>query len=321
MEPIDRRARNIFREVKWMIGKALTFGLVCAGMALGQTTTAPVAANTPVAASAAVAAATTVVAAAVPAKAYTFDVVSIRQNISGDAEQFGPTPDGYRMTNMTLELPIMSAYVPQIGGPLFFSDDQIKGFPVWMMTERYDISARIAEEDRAEWQSHASQKVMLQVMMRALLEDRCKMVVHREVKEAAVYSLVVGKKGPKFRETNPDVAHPGGEALPWGGIVVFSNRGVSLYGTSMASLASILSQMMNMHRPILDKTGLTGRYDIVLKEPEMGAPPVAQQSGSSASDPSDSFTWVSESTGLKLESTKGQVETLVIDHMERPSSN
>ena len=286
-----------------MVCKVWMVALLSAGMAMGQATSAPSPAT------------------AKPGKPLTFDAVSIRQNISGDAEQFGPTPDGYRMSNMTLELPIMTAYVPQIGGAVFYSDDQIKGFPVWMMTERYDINARIAEEDRAEWQNPALQKVMLQAMMRALLEDRCKMVVHREVKEAAVYSLVVGKNGPKFKPTNPDVAHPGGEALPWGGTVVFSNSGVSLYGTSMASLASILSQMLNMHRPILDKTGLTGRYDIVLKNPEMGAPPVAQQSGPSASDPSDSFSWVSESTGLKLESTKAPAETLVIDHIERPSEN
>jgi uncharacterized protein (TIGR03435 family) len=115
--------------------------------------------------------------------------------------QFGPTADGYRMTNMSLALPLMTAYVPQVGGTAMYGQDQVKGLPDWFMSERYDIDARIADEDRVEWQKPESQKVMLQAMLQAMLAERCKLAVHREVKEVGVSSLVVAKGGPKFKET------------------------------------------------------------------------------------------------------------------------
>jgi uncharacterized protein (TIGR03435 family) len=194
--------------------------------------------------------------------------------------------------------------------------------PEWASQDNFAIDAKVPEEDLPDWQNPDKQPAMLRAMMQALLVDRCKLVVHREVKEVPVYSLVVGKNGPRFKATNPEETHEGVK-LPFGGILSPGQNGMTLYAAPMTSLAALMSSFgrMGTRRPILDKTGLTGRYDIVLKNPEMGAPPVAQQSGPSASDPSDSFSWVSESTGLKLESTKAPAETLVIDHIERPSEN
>jgi uncharacterized protein (TIGR03435 family) len=268
------------------------------------------------------------------AKAYAFDVVSIRQNISpmqmmmgpqSGPPQYGPTADGYRMANQSLVLPLLTAYVPQVGGATFYSpQDQIKGLPDWLMRERYDIDARIAGEDRAEWQKPESQKVMLQAMLQAMFAERCKLAVHREVKEVGVSSLVVAKGGPKFKETDPTVEHPDGMKLPWGGVMAFSNGAMSFYGATMASFASMMSSFGNGGRPIQDKTGLTGKYDITLKLGDMMMGPAQgeQQSATAASDPGASITsLLQEQLGLKLESAKGQVETLVIDHMERPSEN
>ena len=306
-----------------MVGKILAVGLVCAGLAVGQTATAPVAAGV-----AAPAAATTAAAAA-PTKAYSFDVVSIRQNVSPmqrdmGMPQFGPTADGYRMTNMSIGRVIMTAYVPQTAGSAFYSEAQVKGFPDWADRERYDIDARISDEDRADWQKPEMQKVMLQ----AMLAERCKLAVHREVKEVAVNSLVVAKGGPKFKETDPTVEHPGGMKLPWGGVLVPNQTkdgmSMSMYGTSMASLASLLSTMGGGMggggRTIVDKTGLTGRYDVVLKF-QGGEGPGQNQTAGAASDPGGGVSSMLGDLGLKLESSKAAVETLVIDHMERPSEN
>jgi bla regulator protein BlaR1 len=298
---------------------------VAAPMSVAQTS-APVA-NAPAAATANMA------ATVAPAKAYAFDVVSIRQNISpmqmmmgpqSGPPQFGPTGDGYRMSNMSLLLPMMTAYVPQVGGAAFYAQDQVKGYPAWMMTERYDIDARIADADQAEWQKPESQKVMLQAMLQAMFAERCKLTVHREVKEVGVSSLVVAKGGPKFKETDPTVEHPDGMKLPWGGVMAFSNGAMSFYGATMASFASMMSSFGNGGRPIQDKTGLTGKYDITLKlgDMMMGPSQGEQQSATAASDPGASITsLLQEQLGLRLESAKGQVETLVIDHMERPSEN
>ncbi|MGP8259378.1 MAG: TIGR03435 family protein [Acidobacteriaceae bacterium] len=310
-----------------MFGKILAGGFVCVGIAVGQTASAPAAG-----------AAASQTAPAVPAKAYAFDVISIRQNTTPmqmmraqtGPPQFGPTADGYHMSNMSMIVPIITAYVPQAGGAASYTFDQIKGLPDWTNSERYDIDARIADEDRVEWQKPESQKVMLRAMLQAMFTERCKMTVHREVKEVGVSSLVVAKGGPKFKETDPTVEHPDGVKLPWGGVMVmnFSNGAngtMSFYGATMSSFASTMSMFGNGGRPIQDKTGLTGNYDITLKigEMMMGPQQGDQQNGpAAAADPGGSITsLLQDQLGLKLQSEKGQVETLVIDHMERPSEN
>jgi len=315
--------RKIHYEVNGMIGKILVVGLACAGMAMGQ---APVAASEP-------AAAATMTSPVTPSKAYSFDVVSIRQNVSpmqmqrGGMPQFGPTPDGYQMKNMSIGMVIMTAYVPQTPGSAFYSHDQVKGDPEWFDRERYDIDARISDEDRADWQKPEMQKAMLQAMLQAMLAERCKLTVHREVKETPISALVVAKSGIKFKETDPTAEHPDGMKLPWGGVLVPNQTkdgmGMSMYGTSMASLASLLSTMgggMGAGRTIVDKTGLTGRYDVVFKF-DGGGPEVQNQGPGAASDPGGGIYSMLNSLGLKLESTKAPVETLVIDHIERPSGN
>jgi len=317
-----------------MIGKILTVGFVCAGMvvgqAAGQTGSAPAAVGGATTQTATAATA----AAAAPAKAYAFDVISIRQNktpMQGGMGMpvFGATGDGYHMANQSLLIPLITAYVPQAGSTAFFNpQDQIKGLPDWFNTERYDVDARIAEEDRAEWQKPDAQKVMLQAMLQAMLAERCKLTVHREVKEVGVSSLVLAKGGPKFKVTDPTVEHPNGFNLPWGGTMVMDfSKGsgtMSFYGATMASFASMISSWGNGGRPIQDKTGLTGKYDITLKlgDMMMGPQQGEQQGGPAANDPGASITsLLQDQLGLKLESEKGQVETLVIDHMERPSEN
>lgn len=308
-----------------MFGKILLAGFVCAGIAVGQTTSTPTTAAkvTPSAAS------TTPTTVAAPAKAYAFDVVSIRQNISEIPGDFGnPTVDGYRMINSSLGLVMNTAYVPQVGGAAFYSPGQVKGLPDWAGSERYDIDARISDADRSAWQNPAKQKVMLRSMLQAMLVERCRLAVHREIKDASVYSLVVGNSGIKFKETDPAVDPPSGTKLPWGGVVVNSSdgRSMSFYGTSMASLASLLSNILSgmgqLVGTVQDKTGLTGRYDYVIKFPPIEPRGQGDAQGAfTAPDPSSvAFTAV-EALGLKLEKGKGQVETLVIDHIERPSEN
>jgi uncharacterized protein (TIGR03435 family) len=297
-----------------MIGRLLVVGVLGAGMAMGQATSAPVP------------------AAAKPGKPMAFDVVSIRQNLVAPTQrrngppQFGPTADGYRMVGGPLLLPIITAYIPQTGAAAFMPD-QIKGLPDWVMRDAYDIDAKVSEEDMAEWQKPASQKTMLPAMMQSLLEDRFKLAVHREIKDEPVYLLTVGKGGPKFKVSDPTVEHPDGVKLPWGGVLVQSKGAPTLYGTSMASLATLLSSFgggQGTGRQIQDKTGLTGRYDITFKPSDVAPPPPSPGDvggAAAASDPASMIFTLVEGLGLKLESGKQPVETLVIDHIERPSEN
>jgi uncharacterized protein (TIGR03435 family) len=263
------------------------------------------------------------------AKRQAFDVISIRQNLTPPQQrngppQFGPTADGYRMVSGPLLLPMITAFVPETGAAAFMPN-QIKGLPDWVMRDAYDIDARVSEEDRAEWQKPESQKTMLPAMMQSLLEERFKLSVHREIKDASVYLLTVSKGGPKFKESDPAAEHPDGMKLPWGGILVQSGGNATLYGTSMASLATLLSSIggNGAGRQIQDKTGLTGRYDITIKLSDMSPPPQSSTNagGTTAADPGSIIFTVVESLGLKLESGKQPVETLVIDHIEKPSEN
>jgi len=296
-----------------MIARFCVVSVFSAGMAMGQPAVAPEAGK--------------------PAKPMAFDVISIRQNLSppqrahGAPPAFGPTPDGYRMVGIPMTLPIITAYLPQTSGVTAFMPNQIKDLPDWVNRDTYDIDAKVADENRADWQNPALQKTMLPAMLRTLLEDRFKMAVHRETKDTSVYFLVVAKTGPKFKQADPAAEHPDGIKLPWGGVLVQQQGVAKLYGTSMASLATLLSsiggQTGNIGRQIQDKTGLTGSYDVIINQP----PPDVAPSGQSgaASDPgggaSAVLDYVLDSLGLKLESGKSTVETLVIDHIERPSAN
>ena len=248
----------------------------------------------------------------------TFDVVSIRQNISqtgSKSVKLSPTPTGFQVTRMPLLIVLMTAYTPAVGG-MFMNN--IDNLPDWARRDNYDIDARISDADRAAWNDPKNQPAMLQQMLQTMLADRFKLVVHRTTREVPVYDLVVAKGGPKLTETKPDEPLPAGHTLPDGGVVVPSQDGPHLYNFSMSLLASALSEKSD--RPVHDKTGLTGRYDINMPNPERmaraeapdGAPPI---------DPEAERLDMVKSLGLKLEPAKEQIEILVIDHVEKPSEN
>jgi uncharacterized protein (TIGR03435 family) len=251
--------------------------------------------------------------------AQSFEVASIRQNTSGGAQHYGPSADGYRVTNLPLLVLIVTAYPPQHGEAAIFTDKSVVNLPEWTMKESYDITAKVAESDLPAWQDPARRTAMMRAMLQRLLEERCKLAVHHDMKEAPVYLLVVGKNGPKLTASNPDAPHPAGLNLPGGGMILPENGGRTLhfYDASMATLAPILSTATA--RPVQDKTGLTGRYDFLIPLPDNGRPAAASEP--SASEPGPSAFSAVEELGLKLVPAKAPSETLVIDHIERPSEN
>ena len=170
---------------------------------------------------------------------------------------------------------------------------QIAG-PSWIDEERYDIAARVS--GRA---SDAQQRLMLQTM----LADRFRLTAHAETRVLPAYELVVGKNGPKLHEATPDAI----------GSRVFPNApGISAKQISMSRLAELLS--MKLDRPVADKTGLSGSFDVELKWTPDTAPPDADLGPSV-------FTAVEEQLGLKLEARRLPIEVLIIDHISRPSAN
>jgi uncharacterized protein (TIGR03435 family) len=148
-------------------------------------------------------------------------------------------------------------------------------------------------------------------MLRKLMVDRLHLSVRREKKNLTVYALTVGKDGPKLVE---DRDNPNGlPAFTGSGGV----QGRNIRNATMAELAGELQGRVG--RPVVDGTGLgLKRYDMVLKwTPDAAAPPA----GDAVDAPPDIFAAIQEQPGLKLESTKAQVDVIVIDHVERPGAN
>jgi len=260
-------------------------------------------------------------------KPLAFAVDSVRKNVSGtgscDPGHLYLAADGFRMRNCPLMAALFMAYVPADGSTLgFATDGRVVGAPDWMRSERYDIDARIDPADMAAWQNPAAQKEMLHFMMQSLLAERCKLAVHREMRDKPVYVLVVAKGGPKFQQAKSVESaailaqHPNVGSIPGGGMFASGAGGsMELYGIPIATLTVVLSNRAG--RTVVDKTGLTGAYDIKLTATQPGT---SAENGTQDPPPSI-FTMVQEQLGLRLESAKATVETLVIDHVERPAEN
>jgi uncharacterized protein (TIGR03435 family) len=225
----------------------------------------------------------------------TFEVASIRPNVSGDIHNMtGGTSiqrndDGVKLEvrNTSLSLCLQRAYDVKAY--------QVSG-PDWMSSARFDINARSpapasTDEVRRMWQ--------------ALLVDRFKIKLHRETRELPVYALVVAKNGPKMQPVDAE-----GQSGTWEG-----KGRLTAKKESMPKFAEVLSRRMD--RPVLDETGLQDAYDFVLdliRDDDRLA--------SGVNFGGAIFTALQEQLGLKLEAKKAPVEILVIDHVEKlPTEN
>lgn len=257
------------------------------------------------------------------AKAPVFEIVSVRPNKSGKGFALTYTPDGFATTDMPLQPVIVNAYNLRdqeliVGGKL------IPGGPGWINSDRYDIQAKMSDADIAELQklSVGQQLAQKRLMLQSMLADRFKLKVHRETKQARCYALVIGKNGYKMKEAKSiDPAFPKGKLFARPGVV-------TAQGTSLSELVFVLTGPL--HCPVQDKTGLVGKYDFTLRYlPEQGSNPMFMRpeggGQESASAPDDSepslFTAVQEQLGLRLIPTYVPVESIVIDHVEKPSAN
>jgi uncharacterized protein (TIGR03435 family) len=189
---------------------------------------------------------------------------------------------------------------------------QLIGLPPWADTDKYDIDGKPDGEGAP---SGKQWKVMIQKMV----AERFKLTFHREKKELAVYVLSVAKTGPKLTKSEGD---PNG--LPG----LFFRGKLGDLGVRNANMADFTGMMQEavLDRPVLDQTGLTGRYDFTLiwtpddsQFAGMGAkiPPPAD----GANAPPNLYTAIQEQIGLKLEATKAPADVMVIDHVEKPSEN
>lgn len=194
------------------------------------------------------------------------------------------------------------------------SPQAISGGPGWVESDHYDIVAKAPGEVRPNPDEQMA-------MLRKLLADRFQLRFHREKKELHVYALTVAKGGAKLKEStvSPDASPEGPPPL----IFVVSPQSVRLPGrnATMADLASVL-QRAALDNPVLDRTGLSARYDFDLEF----APDETVFGGALGKGPEDStrpglFAAIQQQLGIRLEATRGAVDAIVIDRVERPSAN
>jgi uncharacterized protein (TIGR03435 family) len=222
--------------------------------------------------------------------AQSFDVVSIRHNNTGAHRSSERTNPGHVMAeNITPSSMIQQAFGIRAS--------QIEGAPGWIETDQYDLQATTGTAKDLN-------DIELQPYWQSMLATRFRMKYHREAKEMQVYALTVAKGGPKL-----PVNTGGGDASTH---LASNAHHVSLTSThiSMPRFAELLAKRLD--RDVIDKTGLTGVYDVKLD----WSPDLSTDTGFSSI-----FTALQEQLGLKLESGNGPVEIIAIDNIERPTEN
>lgn len=260
-----------------------------------------------------------------------YDVASIRPNNSGGSRNsISLLADGLKATNVPLRMLIKMAYG--------VADYQISAAPAWVNEDKYDVEAKVdsSETDALRNLSPDQRQLVHQRMLQTLLADRFRLSLERVTKELPVYALVIAKTGPKLHLAKPGDTNAYGlkdsEGRGKPGTIGISDvvGGRKLIGQAvpMISLAQALTREFG--RTVVDKTGLTGVYDFELQwsreedpGPMFNDTESRQPARARFSDSSEAsiFTAIQEQLGLKLDSRKGPVEILVINHVERPSEN
>jgi len=255
---------------------------------------------------------------------FKFDVASIKPNKSGvEGFRFQNPPNGLSGTNVSPQMLIHYAFG-------IFEEYRYSGAPIWISTDRYDIETKLDSSTIDELQklSKAQRQLAWQQMLQALLQERFHLTARRETKEFPVYFLVIAKNGPNLQESKPNPDDPNApKNAVWGGSM---KSGMIILPAKLMPMEQLASQLSGIvGRMVLDRTGLTGKYDFTLQyAPEQSA--LSSSGGASegqpvpaASDPNGTsiFTALQEQLGLKLDSGKGPIEIIVIDHIERASGN
>jgi uncharacterized protein (TIGR03435 family) len=214
----------------------------------------------------------------------------------------------FRATNVSLKHLLVNTYGIREG--------LISGLPAWAVSARYDVSAKVTEPNMKVLRNLSREQ--REAMLAAMLVERFHLQTHIELKTLPVYELVVAKDGPKLTTSAvapPDVANPD---APGGGSMSVHNTEMTATGIKLSELAGNLS--FPLERTVIDKTGLTGRYDFRLIWTADNVADAAAGSGA-ADAPPNLFTAIEQQLGLKLQAAKGPVKTLVVDHVEEPTEN
>jgi uncharacterized protein (TIGR03435 family) len=255
-----------------------------------------------------------------------FEVATVRENKSADTRsRIEVLPSGqFNAINMTLRQ-IVSIVYPTDGGR-FRHADQLVGGPGWFDSSRFDIiaktDARGGDSNKPAFTASAADREAVErvrLMMKGLLAERFKLRVHQEIRQLPIYELVAlkqtGELGPDITRAATDCVEewkkqgkPDARNLACGSLQRTGPGRVIGHAVEIGPLVANLHDWAG--RSVVDRTGLTGRFDFTLN----WAP-----DGATDSDAPSIFTALQEQLGFKLEPARGPVDVLVVDSAERPT--
>ena len=236
-----------------------------------------------------------------------FDVATVKVSApESQGWQLGPPGHGaVTIRNLQLHRIIASSFRVQ--------DSMVFG-PGWLDDMRYDIVGKGPDPNASNpevWE-----------MMRSLLAERFKLKYHIETREVPIYALTIAKGGPKLIDGDKGRCAEDIKAGKNCGDIIFPPFGSGIYNMPVAAFIGGLARVLQ-DRPIVDKTGLTGKYDVTVRWMPDGTKPEDLESIPKENRPEDIslFQAVEKQAGLKLEATKGPVQVVVVDSIEKPSGN
>jgi uncharacterized protein (TIGR03435 family) len=234
-----------------------------------------------------------------------FEVATIKPNVSGDGGK------GFGIRGRTL-----STFSTSVSDLIMFAYDvhkkQIVGGPDWIDKDKFDLTGvpdTEGEPSNQQWKT----------MLQKLLAERFQMTFHKEKRELSVYVLSVAKGGPK--NLNKSDSTDDGFSVPIR--MIPGGFTVSIRNANMGDFAGFALQGGILDRPVLDQTGITGRYDFTLTWSPLGTEFGGAMRPPAPSDnpPPGLFTAMQEQLGLKLDAVKTPTPVMVIDKLEKPSAN
>ena len=236
-----------------------------------------------------------------------FDVATIKPNNSGASSIQGLTLRGRNFATVNASLGDLMGFAYEV------QSKQILGAPEWSDKDRYDIAAVPDQEGQPNVQQ-------LRVMVQKLLTSRFNLKFHQEKRDLSAYVLTVGKNGQKLNQTQLKGSLPGMGMRPGptGLTIVMANA-------RTVDFTSFL-QMLVLDRPVVDRTGITGRFDFTVTftpdDSEFnGHPPKLPATTEAAEAAPNLFSAIQAQLGLKLDAEKTAVDVIAIDHVEKPSPN
>lgn len=245
-----------------------------------------------------------------------FDVASVKPSAPNTPYSLSILPGGHLIwLHTNIALMIKWAYE--------LRDGQLIGGPAWLYTKGFDTNAKCdppvggdPHNMTAEQRDEYRQQMLLR--LQSLLVDRFQLKLRQETRDMPVLDLIIAKNGPKFQES----PKPGPDGKVKEGAIVRRGGHVEIYHEPMDLVARALSQVSG--QTVVDRTGLTGRYDLKLDwTPDSTAPLTPANNTANAADPSGPslFTAVQEQLGLKLKAAKEPVPVFVVERAALPEPN